>query len=695
MESLTGDDPRSIGGYEVRARLGAGGFGRVYLGLSPGGRAVAIKVLRPELREDQEFLTRFRLEVAAARQVNGFYTAQVVATGLDDRRPWIATGFVPGPPLDRVVVANGPLSELALWRLLAGLVEALQAIHDCGLVHRDLKPANVLLAADGPRVIDFGISKAIDGTAMTSVGAIMGTPSFMAPEQVTGEAVGPESDVFALGSVLAYAATGKPPFGRDSYASVLYRIVHGGPVLDGVPVQLRAVIEGCLAKAPAARARLTELARIGRDGPLASSTPSALAFWPPKLAQLIGEYQSQVNAVETGDAQELSRAATASSALTAGGSSGGGAEPGTPLPDSATPVTILRHQEGRHPPAGYQQEPEGERYDEPDGHKNLDRRRGRRRWLAWAAAGAVCLVAVAVVAIMLTSGGGIPVPGLSGKTQAQAVAAIDAAGFKPVVVSKADARVRSGLVISSDPAQGSAIGKGQTITVYLSTGPATAIVPLVDGLTWLQAEAQIKAAGLAPVEHQEASLVVKAGEVISLTPAAGSSAPGHGNVTVNVSTGVAHATLPNFKGTQGTSARARLQKLGFVNFRLTSDPESTLPSGEVDHMTPAPGSYPMSQQVVLYVSEGGIQVPNVVDQTEAEATVILQQDGFTVQATSTAAPSSQMVTPGVVYSQGPAAGQTEPEGTLIQVFVQPESPTAPASNDGGDNGDGGGPGGFF
>src|SRR5215472_1538809 len=203
MESLTVEDPPSTGGYELRARLGEGGFGLVYLGLSPGGRAVAVKVLQREFARDAEFLRRFRLEVAAAQQVNGIYTAPVVAAGLDVRPPWVATAFVPGPPLDQVVGKHGPLPEPALWRLLAGLVEALQAIHACGLVHRDLKPANVMLASDGPRVIDFGISKALDGTAMTSTGAVFGTPAFMAPEQAEGREVGPPTDVFALGCVLA------------------------------------------------------------------------------------------------------------------------------------------------------------------------------------------------------------------------------------------------------------------------------------------------------------------------------------------------------------------------------------------------------------------------------------------------------------------------------------------------------------
>jgi serine/threonine kinase PknH len=293
MKPLAADDPRVIGEYRLRAQLGAGGMGRVYLGLSPAGRAVAIKVVHPNLASDADFLRRFGQEVAAARAVSGIYTAPVVASGLNERPPWLATAFVPGPSLDQVVADNGPLPEQALWPLLAGLVEALQAVHACGVVHRDLKPANVLLATDGPRVIDFGIARAADGTSLTAAGVVFGTPGFMSPEQAEGRGAGPASDVFALGCVVAYAAAGTGPFGTGTAAAILYRVVHADPVLDGVPPRLRQVVAACLAKDPAERPSLRALSGMIAGG-TDTTGPSAVAFWPSSVARLIGAHQARL-----------------------------------------------------------------------------------------------------------------------------------------------------------------------------------------------------------------------------------------------------------------------------------------------------------------------------------------------------------------------------------------------------------------
>ena len=291
MEALAVSDPRQVGVYRLQARLGAGGMGQVFLGYSPGGRAVAVKLIHRELAGDPEFRTRFRREVAAASVVNGAYTAPVIAAGPDDDPPWLATVFVPGPSLAEAVHTAGPLPPASVWRLAGGLVEALQAVHACGLVHRDLKPANVLLALDGPRVIDFGISRALEKTAMTSTGMIVGTPSFMSPEQAEGGRVGSPSDVFSLGCVIVFAATGTGPFGHGPQASLLYRVVHSAPAITEVPGGLRGLAAGCLAKRPADRPTLAELQAAIAAGRAPGNGDALTSFWPVAVTGLIRSHQ--------------------------------------------------------------------------------------------------------------------------------------------------------------------------------------------------------------------------------------------------------------------------------------------------------------------------------------------------------------------------------------------------------------------
>jgi len=298
MDSLTATDLRSVGEFRLLARLGSGGMGQVFLASSLAGRIVAVKVIHRELCQDTEFVRRFRNEVEAAQKVSGWYTAPVVAAGVDDNPPWLATAFVPGPSLDDIVSRYGPLPVPAVWRLAAGLAEALRAVHGADLVHRDLKPANVLLALDGPRVIDFGISRAVTDTRLTATGAIIGTLSYMSPEQVQALETGPASDTFSLGSVLAFAASGSAPFngvpGAPS-ASVMYRIVHAEPELKAVPAEVRGLIEACLTKDPRQRPDLRQIA--------AHSTATAerlglspAAFWPPNVASVIQAQHTALSA---------------------------------------------------------------------------------------------------------------------------------------------------------------------------------------------------------------------------------------------------------------------------------------------------------------------------------------------------------------------------------------------------------------
>jgi serine/threonine protein kinase len=287
VEPLADYDPRQVGDFRLRARLGAGGMGRVFLGYSPGGRPVAVKVVHPDLARDPEFMRRFRREVAAAQAVSDAYTAAVVGSGPDDDPPWLATTFVAGPSLADLVSRAGPLPEDALWRLAGGLAEALQAIHAEGLIHRDLKPGNILIASDGPRVIDFGISRATDGTVVTATSMTIGTPAYMSPEQAVGGTIGPSSDIFSLGSVLAFSATGTSPFGGGEMFAIAYKVVHAEPELSGVPASLRPLIAACLAKDPAGRPPLGELMRLVGTGSAAYPAVTAGRFWPDTVATLL------------------------------------------------------------------------------------------------------------------------------------------------------------------------------------------------------------------------------------------------------------------------------------------------------------------------------------------------------------------------------------------------------------------------
>ncbi|MBC2879461.1 MULTISPECIES: protein kinase domain-containing protein [Streptomyces] len=259
MMRLRREDPRVVGSFRLHRRLGAGGMGVVYLGSDKRGQRVALKVIRPDLAEDQEFRSRFAREVSAARRIRGGCTARLVAADLDAERPWFATQYVPGPSLHDKVTEEGPLSAAQTASIGAALAEGLLAVHDAGVVHRDLKPSNILLSPKGPRIIDFGIAWATGASTLTHVGTAVGSPGFLAPEQVRGATVTPATDVFALGATLAYASTADSPFGQGSSEVMLYRVVHEEPQLLGVPDALAPLILACLAKDPEERPSTLQL----------------------------------------------------------------------------------------------------------------------------------------------------------------------------------------------------------------------------------------------------------------------------------------------------------------------------------------------------------------------------------------------------------------------------------------------------
>ncbi|MFE1771999.1 bifunctional serine/threonine-protein kinase/transporter substrate-binding domain-containing protein [Streptomyces sp. NPDC059008] len=292
MRPLAKNDPRQIGPFRIIGLLGGGGMGRVYLGRAADGRTVAVKTARAELADDQGFRTRFAREVAAAQRVGGPFVAPVVDAAPHDDMPWMATDYVPGVSLTAAVHDCGPLPEHTVRLLTAGLLHALTAVHAHGLVHRDLKPSNILLTAGGPRVIDFGIAHSAADTALTTTGTALGTPGFMAPEQLvmTGPEITGAADVFALGGVIVFAATGGGPYGHAEPQILMYRTVHEEPLLDELPESLRELAGDCLAKEPARRPALPALmARVGAPGPYGDWLPEPIAAQLRQLSARLGD----------------------------------------------------------------------------------------------------------------------------------------------------------------------------------------------------------------------------------------------------------------------------------------------------------------------------------------------------------------------------------------------------------------------
>jgi protein kinase-like protein len=265
--TLRPGDPTDVGPYRLEAVLGEGGMGRVFLGRTPAGSAVAVKLVHREYAADQAFRKRFEREAGTARLVHGLYTVPVVDADLQADEPWLATAYIPGPSLQHAVTEHGPLPVEATLTLIARVAEALQSIHVAGVIHRDLKPSNVILTVEGPKVIDFGIARAADATSITGTGVQPGTPAYMAPEHVLGQPLTPAADIFALGVLAHFAATGELAFGGGSAPVVIHRIVEMEPNLDGCPEPIRAIVTACLTKDPQQRPTPAEVIHLCRQAP--------------------------------------------------------------------------------------------------------------------------------------------------------------------------------------------------------------------------------------------------------------------------------------------------------------------------------------------------------------------------------------------------------------------------------------------
>ncbi len=380
-ETLRRWDPERIGPYVVLGRLGSGSMGQVYLGRSAAGRLVAVKTIKVELAEEAGFRHRFAQEVAAARKVSGVFTAAVVEADPEADLPWLATAYVPAPSLARLVLACGPLPVTTVRWLAAGCAEALQSIHGAGLVHRDLKPSNVLVAPDGPRVIDFGVARAAERMGRTTSRGVVGTPAYMAPEQArdTHEA-SVASDVYSLGATLLFAATGHPPYAGASVMDVLARLATEEPDLSGLPGELTGLITACMHRVPRQRPTSSAmLTQLGDFTEAQAGPDEEHAYLPVAAMALIGEYQRspQLTAVgQPGAGPDEDRSDDATSASY------------TELPAAYKPVPRRRSATGSPGPGG------------PGWRRWL---RSHIAWAGWASVGAALVVVGVILGAALSS----------------------------------------------------------------------------------------------------------------------------------------------------------------------------------------------------------------------------------------------------------------------------------------------------
>ena len=470
VKELQPGDPQTIGPYRLVGQLGSGGMGRVFLGVSAGGRPVAVKVVRAELAADPEFRNRFAREVAAARRVSGVFTAMVVDADVDGPMAWLATAYVPGPSLTEAINEHGPLPASSLLTLAAGLAESLSAIHAAGVVHRDLKPSNVLIAEDGPRVIDFGISRAVESTALTQAGLVIGSPGFMSPEQAAGFEVGPPSDIFSLGAVLAFAATGEGPFGTGTTAALLYRVVHGTPGLDRIPSEVRPLIERCLAKDPSQRPTAAGLLdEVGALQPTANWLPESIirafardtAPRPAPATATAAPATPATAAPALGALAALGIAAEAATRTTAAGAAAQAATGESQLL-AAPAANALTATAGSTPAPPGDMPPPGGAYppSSPAERKRPQRRLWRPMVLVWIIAGMIA-AGIAGFAVTTLTGGKTPTPSQSPAGLTSSAAESSTSGAPSVSGSASSSAAARSASASASAAASSAPGTSQ------------------------------------------------------------------------------------------------------------------------------------------------------------------------------------------------------------------------------------------
>jgi eukaryotic-like serine/threonine-protein kinase len=589
--------PRLLGDrYELEGVVGRGGMAEVYRARDLRlDRVVAIKTLRTDLARDQTFQARFRREAQSAASLNNPSIVAVYDTGEDMSTgvpvPYIVMEYVDGKTVRELLNDGHRLLPERILEITSGVLRALEYSHQAGIVHRDIKPGNVMVTRNGDvKVMDFGIARAMSDAqaTMTQTAQVIGTAQYLSPEQARGERVDTRSDLYSTGCLMYELLVGRPPFTGDSPVAIAYQHVRENPIppsrLDpDLPPWADAIVLKAMAKS--ANDRYQTAAEMNADiQRAASGMQVAAAFQPPPTRADYYDYQQRTQRMG----------------------------PQTMMGAGVAPTTVSQYPQGGYPP-GYN---DGGYDNTGDGEQGG----GGRRWLPWTIAGVVLVAAIIAAVLLLNGGGGsgafVPT-NLVGESQSMAVTQVKTAGLQANVQQKTDATVTAGTVISTNPAAGSSIAKGGTVTLYVSQG---------------------------------------AGKIL----------------------------LPNVQGEQANTAEGQLRNLGFTNVQQQPF-TSSLPSGEVDHMSPAANaSYAPSQPIVLYVSGGDIAVPPVTGVPLSTAVQELKSYGFTQPPSITYAngPVSQNIPVGTVWNQVPASGSKEPPNTVITLFVQQSAatPTAPATS---------------
>ena len=577
--------PRLLGErYELEGVVGRGGMAEVYRARDIRlDRVVAIKTLRADLARDQTFQARFRREAQSAASLNNPSIVAVYDTGEDMSTgvpvPYIVMEYVDGRTVRDLLIEGHRLLPERSLEIISGVLRALEYSHQAGIVHRDIKPGNVMVTRNGDiKVMDFGIARAMSDAqaTMTQTAQVIGTAQYLSPEQARGERVDARSDLYSTGCLMYELLTGRPPFTGDSPVAIAYQHVRENPIppsrLDpDIPPWADAIVLKAMAKSP--NDRYQSAAEMAADIQRAASGMQVAAMAMPPMPTRADYYGYPDRTQRMG--------------------------PQTMM--GAAPTAVAPYQQGGYG-GGY------------DGGDMEPRRSWARRWLPWLIPLLVVLAAViAAVLLLHNNGKSYYVPQVNGEPKATALQQIRAAGLSPVAVPENSSTVQSGYVINTNPGNGNAVGKGGTVTVYVSEGTANVL-------------------------------------------------------------------LPNVQGLQATVAQQKLSNDGFNNVVVKSDPQSTDPSGEVDHMTPSPGTkYAPDTQITLYVSGGGVQVPQVEGIPVASATQTLAGYDLTWKIEYAAGPAGTQ--PGYVWQQIPIQGTTEPKGYQIVLQVQPQpSPTPTTSS---------------